>query len=213
MHLFRLDASIRVTGSISRALADTAEQAWLAEHRGAVVTRRDLGLEPLPAELWAKAARAAVDPSAPPAPDTMALVTQLGAELIDADAYVFAVPLYNWNLPAHVKSYIDLLLLHPRIGLRGDRPLEGRPAVLALTRGGGYGAGTPKEGWDHASPYLTRMLGEVFGLDLHVAEAELTLADVTPEMAPLRGLAADLLKAGHERAAAHGRRAAELIRA
>jgi FMN-dependent NADH-azoreductase len=213
MHLFRLDASIRVAGSISRALADTAEQAWLAEHHDAVVTRRDLGLQPLPADLWAQAARARLEPSAPPATEAAALVTRLGAELIDADAYVFAIPLYNWGIPAHVKSYVDLLMLHPRLGPAGDRPLEGRPAVLALTRGGGYGPGTPKEGWDHSGPYIKRILGDVFGLDVHVAEAELTLADVTPAMEPLRGLAADLLKAGHERAATHGRRVAELIRA
>src|SRR6185436_5859666 len=108
MHLFRLDASIRVAGSVSRALGDTAEQAWLAEHPDAVVTRRDLGREPLPADLWARGVRVALDPSAPPAPDAAATVDSLAAELIGADAYVFAIPLYNWGVPAHVKSWIDL---------------------------------------------------------------------------------------------------------
>lgn len=212
MHLFRLDASIRIAGSVSRALADTAEQAWLAEHHDGVVTRRDLGVQPLPADAWGALARAAVDPTAPPADEARALVDRLGAELLDADAFLFAVPLYNWNLPAQVKSWIDLVVMHPRLGLHGDRPLEGKPAVLTLSRGGGYGPGTPKEGWDHVTPYLRRILGEVFGLDLHIAEAELTLADVTPAMAPLRGLAAESLKAGHEKAAAHGVRVAELVR-
>ncbi|WP_327005014.1 NAD(P)H-dependent oxidoreductase [Dactylosporangium sp. NBC_01737] len=197
---------------MSRALADTAEQAWLAEHHDGVVTRRDLGVQPLPADAWGALARAAVDPTAPPADEARALVDRLGAELLDADAFLFAVPLYNWNLPAQVKSWIDLVVMHPRLGLHGDRPLEGKPAVLTLSRGGGYGPGTPKEGWDHVTPYLRRILGEVFGLDLHIAEAELTLADVTPAMAPLRGLAAESLKAGHEKAAAHGVRVAELVR-
>ena len=177
------------------------------------MTRRDLGVQPLPADAWSALARAAVDPTAPPADEARALVDRLGAELLGADAFLFAVPLYNWNLPAQVKSWIDLILMHPRLGLHGDRPLEGKPAVLALSRGGGYGPGTPKEGWDHVTPYLRRVLGEVFGLDLHIAEAELTLADVTPAMAPLRGLAAESLKAGHEKAAEHGVRVAELIRA
>ncbi|WP_432827228.1 FMN-dependent NADH-azoreductase [Dactylosporangium sp. CA-092794] len=212
MHLFRLDASIRVEGSVSRALADTAEQAWRAEHHDAVVTRRDLGLDPLPADLWAPAVRASMDPSAPPAPEATALMEQLSAELIDADAYIFAVPLYNWGLPAQIKIWLDMILLNPRFKTGGDLPIAGRPAVLALSRGGGYGPGAPKEGWDHAGPYLRRMLGEVLGLDVHVAEAELTLADLNPAMAPLRGLAADLLKSGHENAAAHGRRVAELLR-
>jgi len=213
MHLFRLDSSIRIGGSVSRALADSAEQAWLAEHHDAVVTRRDLGVEPLPGDAWGRAVRQSMDPDAPPAEDATALITRLGEELLSADAFVFAVPLYNWNLPTQVKGWIDLLMLHPRIGPYGDRPLAGRPAVLAFSRGGGYGAGTPKEGWDHASPYLKRILGEVWGLDLHVAEAELTLADTNPAMEALRGLAAESLKLGHESAAAHGLRVATLVRA
>ncbi|WP_433085847.1 FMN-dependent NADH-azoreductase [Dactylosporangium sp. CA-052675] len=208
MHLFRLDASIRATGSVSRALADTAEQAWLAEHPGATVTRRDIGLEPLPADLWARNALAAQK-----SPEAIELVDRLSAELLDADAYVFAVPLYNWGVPASFKTWIDLVLVNQRFGGNGDRPLAGRPAVLAMSRGGGYGPGTPKEGWDHNGPYVRRVLAEVLHLDVHVAEAELTLADVNPAMEPLRGLAAELLKTGHEDAAEHGRRIAALVRA
>ncbi|WP_433218356.1 FMN-dependent NADH-azoreductase [Dactylosporangium sp. CS-047395] len=211
MHLFRLDASVRTTGSVSRALADTAEQAWLAEHPGATVTRRDIGLEPLPSDLWAKAARSAVDPTAPKAPEAVDLNAKLSAELLEADAYVFAVPLYNWGIPAHFKTWIDLVLLNPRFGGAGDRPLAGRPAVLAMSRGGGYSPGTPKHGWDHSGPYVQRVLAEVLHLDVHVAEAELTLADVTPAMESLRGMAADLLKTGHEHAAKHGRTIADLV--
>jgi FMN-dependent NADH-azoreductase len=213
MQLFRLDASIRTAGSVSRALADTAERAWLAEHRDAVVTRRDLGREPLPADLWARAAESMVDPSVPAVPEAAELTARLSAELLDADAYVFAVPLYNWGVPAHFKTWIDMLLLNPVFGAAGDRPLAGRPAVLAMSRGGGYGPGTPKEGWDYNSPYVKRILSEVLHLDVHVAEAELTLADVNPAMATLRDLAADLLKAGHERAAEHGHRIAARVRA
>ncbi|GAA3278464.1 NAD(P)H-dependent oxidoreductase [Dactylosporangium vinaceum] len=212
MHLFRLDASVRTSGSVSRALADTAEQAWLGEHPGATVTRRDIGLEPLPSELWAKAARSAVDPSAPAAPEAAELTRQLSAELLEADAYVFAVPLYNWGVPAHFKTWIDLVLLNQDFGGGGSKPLAGRPAVLAMSRGGGYGEGTPKFGWDHNSPYIVRVLADVLHLDVHVAEAELTLADVTPAMEPLRGLAAQLLQDGHATAAGHGRRVAELVR-
>ncbi|MFI5909358.1 FMN-dependent NADH-azoreductase [Dactylosporangium sp. NPDC051541] len=213
MHLFRLDASVRTTGSVSRALADTAEQAWLAEHPGATVTRRDIGLEPLPAELWAKAARAAGEPGAPAAPEALELTERLSAELLEADAYIFAVPLYNWGVPASFKTWIDLVLLNQDFGGYGSRPLAGRPAVLAMSRGGGYGEGTPKFGWDHNSPYIVRVLADVLHLDVHVAEAELTLAAVTPAMEPLRGLAADLLKTGHETAAGHGRQVAQKVRA
>ncbi|MDX6262016.1 MAG: FMN-dependent NADH-azoreductase, partial [Kribbellaceae bacterium] len=44
--LLRVDASIRVDGSVSRALADSAEAAWRAEHPDGVVVHRDLGRHP-----------------------------------------------------------------------------------------------------------------------------------------------------------------------
>ena len=213
MHLFRLDASIRTEGSVSRALADTAEQAWLAEHPDGVVIRRDLGVQPLPGDAWTALARAVVDPAAPASDEARELLDRLGAELLDADAYLFAVPMYNWSLPAQVKTWLDLILNHPRLGVHGDWPLRGKPAILTVSRGGGYGPGAPKEGWDHATPYLRRVLAEVFGLDLHVVEAELTHAFWNPEMASLKGLAEESLKVGHEQAAEYGRRVARLISA
>jgi FMN-dependent NADH-azoreductase len=79
----------------------------------------------------------------------------------------------------------------------GPSPVAGRPAVLVLARGGGYGVGPPREGWDHASPYIRRILGDVLGLDLHVAEAELTLASVVPAMEALRPPAEQPLDAAH----------------
>ena len=36
--------------------------------------------------------------------------------------------------------------------------LEGKPALVLTTRGGGYGPGTPREGWDHNTAYLRRIV-------------------------------------------------------
>ncbi len=84
--------------------------------------------------------------------------------------------------------------------------------MLTISRGGGYGPGTPRDGWDHGTPYLRRFLGDVFGLDLHVAEAELTMAAVNPAMAALRDLAAASSAAGHELAARHGATVGQRLR-
>jgi hypothetical protein len=51
---------------------------------------------------------------------------------------------------------------------------------LVTVRGGGYGPGTPREGWDHSTPYLQRILGNWWQADLTVVERELTLAATTP---------------------------------
>lgn len=188
-HLLRLDASIQ-TSSVSREVADSFERAWVAAHPSGVVTRRDLGAAPLPylSETDIQAAR---EPGGEPTPRAA-----VADEVLTADAYLLAVPLYNWSIPASVKTWIDYLLVDGR--LRGEVPvLAGRPAVLVTSRGGAYGPGTPKEGWDYAEPYLVRILGEVLGLDVDVVRPELTLAGVNPAMFHLQDAAAESLRQAH----------------
>ena len=51
MRLLRIDTSLRLDGSVSRAVADSAEDAWCRAAPEAEVVRRDLGTDPLPS-LW-----------------------------------------------------------------------------------------------------------------------------------------------------------------
>jgi len=185
--LLRVDASIRVDGSVSRALADSAEAAWQAEHPDGVVVRRDLGRHPIPSDVWPAVISAKMGFDAYPGADTakaVALAGDLVAEIKNADAVLLAVPLYNFGISQHVKTWIDLLLSETELAT-GPGPLQGKPVIFTLTRGGGYGPGTPREGWDHATPYLERIFGDVFGMNIRQAVAELTLASVTPAMAEL----------------------------
>jgi FMN-dependent NADH-azoreductase len=185
--LLRVDASIRVDGSVSRALADSAEAAWRAEHPDGVVVRRDLGLHPLPATAWPSLAAAQVGQQSPagmPLAEAKALAEELAAEVKNADAILLAVPLYNYGIAQHVKTWIDLLLIDTEL-VRGPSPTAGRPVIFTLARGGGYSPGTPRHGWDHATPYLERVFGDILGMNIRTAAAELTLAPVTPGMEEL----------------------------
>ncbi|MDP9848506.1 FMN-dependent NADH-azoreductase [Streptosporangium lutulentum] len=207
MSLFRLDASIRGDQSVSRAVADTAEAAWIRTHPSGVVTRRDLSASPIPADAWSSAVMGSFMPEDQRTEDhrrSAALATRLVDELVAAEAYLFAVPLYNYGVSQHVKAWVDLLLADPRMAPGKDPLLAGRPGALIVTRGGGYGAGTPREGWDHATPYYRRFFGDMLGLELHVSEVELTLAETSPGMESLRDLARRSLDAGHASADAHG---------
>jgi FMN-dependent NADH-azoreductase len=210
MTLFRLDASVRSEGSVSREVADTVQAAWQAEHPDAKVIRRDLGAEPLPSGAWLSLVGGRSTP--PEQAEASRLATSLVDELLAADAYLFAVPLYNFGVPQHVKAWVDLILTDPRLRPGAEEPLAGRPAALVVARGGGYGPGTPREGWDHATPWLRRIFADVIGLDLSVVEAELTLAGVNPAMEALRGLAAESLRDAHTTAEAHGRAIAQRVR-
>ncbi len=64
--------------------------------------------------------------------------------------------------------------------------------VLATVRGGAYGAGTPREGWDHSTGYLRRMLADVWSADLTVVEREFTLVGVNPALDEFRDLAHEM---------------------
>jgi len=61
--------------------------------------------------------------------------------------------------------------------------------IVLAARGGGYGPGTPREGWDHAQPWLAHALSPT-GLEPRFITAELTVARINPAMTDLIPLAA-----------------------
>ena len=190
MSLFRLDASIKIEGSASREIADVVEEHWVSQHPGDDVVRRHIGTEPLPSDAWAAAVTAGMTPEAERTEaqrSAVALAGQLADELLEADAILLAVPLYNFGVSQHIKTWMDLVITDPR-GQAGPL-LAGKPVVLATVRGGAYGEGTPREGWDHSTAYLRRILADVWGADLTVVEREFTLVGVNPALDEFTDLA------------------------
>lgn len=213
--LFRLDASLAGDTSVSRAVADTFERTWLREHPDGTVLRRDLGGQPVPM-IDTTAVGARFTPAADRTQEqreALELAETLTAELVYSDAYLFAVPLYNWTNPASLQAWVDRIFTATPLRAGEGEPIAGRPAVVVHSRGGGYGAGTPREGWDHAEPYLRRILTDVWKLDVTMVTAELTLAATVPAMAHLKDVGAASLQAAHIAAEDHGRRVAELVSA
>jgi FMN-dependent NADH-azoreductase len=182
MSLFRLDASIFPGNSASAEIADIIEAEWTAAYPGSQVARRQLGADPLPADAWALATTAgftAEESRTAAQRDALALAATLAAELESAEAVLLAVPLYNYGVSQHFKTWADLVIA----GAGAATPLlKGKPTVLATVRGGGYGPGTPREGWDHSTPYLRRVLADMWQADLTVVERELTLVGVNPAL-------------------------------
>jgi FMN-dependent NADH-azoreductase len=208
MSLFRLDASIRQEGSNSRAIADIVEAAWREESPDAEVTRRHVGIDPLPSTTWALAVAALQTPEEDRSQaqiEAKAIAATLADEVLGADALLFAVPLYNFGVPQHLKAWVDIALTDPRLASSAGKALEGVPAVLVLVRGGAYGAGTPREGWDHASGWIRRILEDVWGLDLKVVETEFTLVGVNPALDAFKDVAHQMRVDAERVATEHGR--------
>jgi FMN-dependent NADH-azoreductase len=208
MSLFRLDASIRVEGSHSREIADLVENEWRAAHPDDPIVRRHIGTDALPSTAWADAMAARyLEPSkwSDVQQSAAALAARLTDELVAADALLFAVPLYNYGVSQHFKTWVDTVIADPRMASGVPPVLAGKPAVLVTVRGGGYGAGTPRAGWDHATPWMRRILADVWQLDLQVVETELTLVGVDPNLDRFKELALELRGRAEELAREHGR--------
>jgi FMN-dependent NADH-azoreductase len=198
VQLFRLDASINPDGSASRAIGDIVEAEWRAAHPDGTVRRRDLGTEPLPGDAWHAAVKAAWTPEEARSEhqrQSRALARELAAELRSADAVLATVPLYNFGVAQHVKVWIDLVIAGAEAS--NERLLDGKPVVLTVVRGGAYGPGTPRDGWDHSTGYLRRIFADVWGADLTVVEREFTLVGVNPALDQFKDLAAQLKDEAH----------------
>jgi FMN-dependent NADH-azoreductase len=197
-HLLHIDASIQGERSISRALSARAAARWRDANPEGTVAYRDLAAEPLP-HLGPAGAQARFVPPAQHNAE-QAASWAISAELVDevaaADTILLGLPVYNYGAPSTVKSWVDHLIA-PGLATdpaTGEGLLGGRELIVLEARGGGYGEGTPREGWDHAQAWLPHGVA-LTGLEPRFIVAELTLADTNPAMADLRDLAAASLKA------------------
>src|ERR1700742_3327418 len=206
MSLFRLDASINPATSSSRAIADIVEAEWQAANPGGTIVRKNPGTEPRPSTAWTGALGAAQTPDEARTPEqraALALAVGLADELRSADAALLAVPLYNYGIPQHVKTWIDLIMAGAKSA--NEALLAGKPTVLVVVRGGAYGPGTPRDGWDHSTAYLRRIFADVWGADLTVVEREFTLVGVVPDLDEFKDLAAQMKDEAHSAAREAGR--------
>jgi FMN-dependent NADH-azoreductase len=195
-HLLHIDSSVRADQSVSRRLTARAADRWRAAHPDGTVTYRDLGTNPIPHLDAATGLARMVGPEQrTPAQDAShALSAELIDEIKQADTVILGLPLYNFGPPSTVKSWVDHIIAP---GLSIDAAthaglLGGTDFIVLASRGGGYGPGTPREGWDHAQTWLAHALS-VTGLVPRFITAELTTADANPKMAHLKPLAAESL--------------------
>ncbi|MFD7735318.1 FMN-dependent NADH-azoreductase, partial [Kitasatospora phosalacinea] len=209
-YLLHIDSSAMSTGSVSRQVAETFLTAWQQENPAGRVVHRDLGAAPVP-HLTADGITARFVDAATRTPaqaEAMALQEELVDELLGAGAYLFTVPMYNMSIPSTFKAWLDQIMISGRTIGTPDLPTAGRPAVVVASRGGAYGEGTPRAGWDHAVPFLTTALGGMLGLEVEFVVPELTMAARNPAMAELRPAADASRTRAHEEAGLHAQKIA-----
>ena len=177
MKLLHVDSSILGTSSVSRAISAAAVARLRAVHHGLEVTYRDLVAAPIPGLTGAYLAGQAPDVQHDQAmQENLALGGAVLAEFLAADLVVLGAPMYNFAVPSQLKAWIDRVVVAGKTfhytetgpkGLAG-----GKRVILALSRGGFYGAGTPTAAFDHQESYLRTVFGFIGLPDVTVIRAE-----------------------------------------
>ena len=171
-NILRIDASARVSGSVSRELTDHI-LARFAQDGVHNVTVRDLAAGvPLIDENWIGANFTPAADRTDAQRDILSASDALVAELAAADILVIGLPIYNFGVPAAMKAWIDQVA---RVGLtfeytaEGPRGLlEGKRAIIAVASGGTE-AGSD---FDFATGYIRHLLGFIGITDVVFVNAD-----------------------------------------
>jgi FMN-dependent NADH-azoreductase len=139
--ILHIDSSITGEASASRTISRSIVEQLRAADAGATVVTRDLATDPLPHLTLDQLAETAVLD-----------------EFLAADTVVIGAPMYNFTLPSQLKAWIDRIAIAGktfRYTENGPEGLAGgKRVIIALARGGFYGAGSPAAALEHLETYL-----------------------------------------------------------
>jgi FMN-dependent NADH-azoreductase len=178
MKLLHIDSSVLGPHSVSRQISAAVVDRLAKATPGLDIVYRDLSLTPL-AHLSGPhlAAAQGAPPEAALQPDIAAGQAVLD-EFLAADIVVLGAPMYNFTIPSQLKAWIDRILVAGKTfkySAQGAEGLAGnKRVIIAVSRGGFYGAGTPAAVGEHLETYLRWVFGFI-----GVASPEFISADGT----------------------------------
>ena len=169
--LLHLDVSPRGDYSVSRQLTKAVVEEWKKNNPGGKVIYRDLSEKPLPfVDLpWIAAAYSTPDQHTAEQQAAIAVSNELIDELLASDEIVIGSPMYNFNVPAALKGWVDHIV---RLGRTFNAKYEGlatgKKARIVMASGGNYEAGAYMEKADFFSPYIRHILGFIGIKDVEI---------------------------------------------
>ncbi len=164
--LLVVETSPRGDYSISRNMTRRFVADWRAAHPDGEVVDRDLMKADLPfvTAPWLQAYFTAPQQHSPEMKEALRLSDELVGEILAADHIVIATPVYNYNVPAALKAWIDHVVRKGlTLGFDGSGLVTGKKATVLLASGGVYTEGSPIRDRDIATQYL-RLILNVIGI-------------------------------------------------
>jgi len=165
--LLVVESSPRGEYSMSRGLTQLFVDQWMKNHPDGRVVERDLMKSDLPFVTmpWLGAYFAPPEQHT----DEMKAILRQSNELVDeilaADHIAIGTPVYNYNVPAVLKAYIDHIVRKGKtLGFSGEGLVHGKACTILMASGGVYTQGSPIQDRDIATNYL-RLILKVIGIE------------------------------------------------
>ena len=160
--LLSIQASPRGDKSISHALSNRFIDHWQHAHPHGTVVHRNLMESNIPYmdNDWISGVYGPPEMVRTPEMNAaLALSSKLIAELQAADHLLIGTPMYNFTVPAVLKSWIDYIV-RPGFTFKWGEGglLENKVTRVIVTSRDSYGPGTSNEEADQVSPVLRRVL-------------------------------------------------------
>ena len=180
--LLALDVRPRGERSISRALGKRFVEHWQARNPGGAVIYRDLNASRIPYmdNDWIGGVYAPPDVErTPEMQEALAFSAELIAELQAAELLFICTPMYNFTIPAVLKSWIDYVVRPGytfRLAPGWPGMLANKRARLIVVSRDSYHAGEPSEVDDLVTPVLRKALSFMGINDVGVVRAGGSLA-------------------------------------
>ena len=175
--LLKIDVSPRGEHSISRKLSNHFATEWQSNHIGGKIITRDLATTKIPyVDLpWIAGAFTAPDQHTDEHKAALRLSDELIAELLEADEVVISTPMYNFNVPAALKAWIDHIVRLNKtfsVGPDGLKGLAaGKKVTVIIASGSEYTTGSPMESYNLEGPYFNVVLGFIGVTDITIVHA------------------------------------------
>ena len=157
--LLHIDSSVLGPHSVSRKVSAAIVDRMRLATPGLEITYRDLTATPLShlsgSHLAAMQGSATSDATVQ---QDLAAGQAVLQEFLGADIVVLGAPMYNFTIPSQLKAWIDRIIVRGqtfKYGANGPEGLAGNKRVIvAISRGGFYGADTPMAALEHLESYL-----------------------------------------------------------
>ena len=163
MKLLHIDSSVLGPHSVSRQVSAAIVDRVRKSTRSLEVSYSDLTLAPL-AHL--SSPHLAVGQGAAPEAflqQDIAVGQVVLEEFLAADIVVLGAPMYNFTIPSQLKAWIDRILVAGKTFKYSAQGVEGlagnKRVIVAISRGGFYGPGTPAAVGEHLETYLRWVFG------------------------------------------------------